>query len=54
MYLDIMTYPKRVPREDVGGLSRQYVLRIPIVSWKATKWSGVSESPYKKGGPVSV
>ena len=21
---------------------------------KATKWDGVSESPYKKGGPVSV
>ena len=21
---------------------------------KATKWGGVSESPYKKGGPVSV
>ena len=22
--------------------------------FKLTKWGGVSESPYKKGGPVSV
>ena len=27
-------------------------LRIPSVSLKATKWGGVSESPYKTGGPV--
>ena len=39
---------------DAGGLSREYVLRIPSVSKKATKWGGVSESLYKKGGPVSV
>ena len=42
------------PREDFGGLSREYVIRIPSVSLKATKWGGVSESPYKKGGPVSA
>ena len=36
------------------GLSRQCVLRIHSVSKKATNWGGVSESPYKKGGPVSV
>ena len=43
-----------VPREDAGGLSREYVLRIPSVSKKATKWGDVLESPYKRGGPVSV
>ena len=32
------------PREG-PGVSRECVLR---------KWGGVSESPYKKGGPVSV
>ena len=45
------------PREDAGGLSREYGLRITSVSQKATKWGGGgggSESPYKKGGPVSV
>ena len=26
-----------VPRGDAGGLSREYVLRIPSVSYKATK-----------------
>ena len=37
------------------GLSRECVLRIPQRDRKkATKWGGVSESPYKKGGPVSV
>ena len=25
------------PREDAGGLSREYVLRIPTLSQKATK-----------------
>ena len=25
------------PHEDAGGLSREYVLRIPSVSYKATK-----------------
>ena len=29
------------PREDAGGLSREYVLRIPSVSLKATKWGAV-------------
>ena len=45
-----------VPRGDAGagGPSRVYVLRIPSVSLKATKLGGLSESPYKKGGPVSV
>ena len=42
------------PHEDAGGLSREYVLRIPSVSLKATKWDGLSESPYQKRGPVSV
>ena len=42
------------PREGPGGLSRKYVLRIPSLSKKATNWGGVSESPYKKVGPVSV
>ena len=42
------------PREDAWGLSREYILCIPSVSKKATKWGGVSESPYKKCGPVSV
>ena len=37
-----------------GGLSREYVLRIPNVSYKATNLGGVSESPYKKCGLVSV
>ena len=37
-----------------GGLSRECALRISSVSKKATKWGGVSESPYKKSGPVSV
>ena len=40
------------PREDAGGLSREYVLRIPSVSKKATKgaplyshsrWYGVKQ-----------
>ena len=35
------------------GLSRECVLRIPSVSKKATNWGDVSESPYKKAGPVS-
>ena len=43
-----------LPREDAGGLSREYVLRIPSVSLKATKWGIVSESPYIKGGTVSM
>ena len=30
-----------VPRGDAGGLSREYVLRIPSVSLKATKWGAV-------------
>ena len=33
-----------------GDLSREYVLCIPSVS----KLGGVSDSPYKEGGPVSV
>ena len=39
-----------------SALSRERVLRIPSVSFKATNWDGVSESPYKKVnfGPVSV
>ena len=36
------------------GLSRECVLRIPSVSLKATHWGGVSESAYKKVGPVLV
>ena len=40
------------PREDAGGLSREYILRIPSVSEKATKgaplysysrWYGVKQ-----------
>ena len=27
------------PREDAGDVSREYVLRIPSVSLKATKWA---------------
>ena len=53
MYLNTI-YRIFVFREDAGGLSREYVLRIPSVSKKATKWGGVSKSPFKKGGPVSV
>ena len=37
-----------------GRLSRECVLRIPSVSLEATNLGGVSESPYKKVGPVSV
>ena len=44
----------QINREDAGGLSREYVLRIPSVSQKATNWGGVSESSYKKDGHVSV
>ena len=29
------------PRGDAGGLNREYVLRIPSVSQKATKWGAV-------------
>ena len=36
------------------GVLRECVIRIPSVSWKATNWGGVSESPYKKIGPKSV
>ena len=32
---------KLEPRGDAGGLGREYVLRIPSVSWKATKWGVV-------------
>ena len=42
------------PHEDAGrggGLSQEYVLRIPSVSSKATNWGGLSESPYKRVVP---
>ena len=29
-------------RGDAGGLSREYVLRNPSVSYKATKWGAVT------------
>ena len=32
-------------------LSREFVLRIPSMIVKGDYWGGVSESPYKKGGP---
>ena len=33
----INIYVKYIPREDTGGLSREYVIRLPSVSYKATK-----------------
>ena len=33
--------PKVGSRGDAGGFSRAYILRIPSVSWKATKWGAV-------------
>ena len=43
-----------IPPWGPGGLSRECFFRIPSVSLKATNWGDVLESPYKKGGPVSV
>ena len=37
-----------------GVKSRMCTSVSPAWSQKATKWGGVSESPYKKVGPVSV
>ena len=34
-------FKKVAPRGDAGGLSREYVIRIPSVSYKATKWGAV-------------
>ena len=30
--LEVVIFGKKFPREDAGGLSREYVLRIPSVS----------------------
>ena len=46
--------PPPQPREGPGGLVENVSSVSPAWSLKATKWGGVSESPYKKGGLVSV
>ena len=49
---NVKVYGRTTPREDAGGLSREYVLRILSASWKATKgaplyshsrWYGVKQ-----------
>ena len=43
-----------LPREDPGVRPRRCPPYPQRDRKKATKWGGVSESPYKKDGPVSV
>ena len=50
----IYDYQDFFPVRARGVMSRMCTSVSPAWSKKATKWGGVSESPYKKVGPVSV